>query len=107
VLWCVPTALIVAGIFAPAARAVLWIPSLTIMGVACLANARHCGRLHCHITGPVFLLGAIASVLDALAVVSIDWKLVIAGTAIGTLVAYALERTRGKYVEASVPSAAD
>jgi hypothetical protein len=107
VLWCLPTALILVGIFVPAARAALWIPSFTIMGVACLVNARGCGRLHCHITGPVFLLGAIASVLDALAVVSIDWKLVIAATAIGTVIAYALEWTRGKYIETSVPSSGE
>lgn len=53
VLWCVPAALILAGILWPAARGALWIPSFTIMGVAYLVNARGCGRLHCHITGMI------------------------------------------------------
>ena len=30
------------------------------MGAACLANARRCGRTHCHLTGPFFLVMATA-----------------------------------------------
>jgi len=32
------------------------------MGGACLVNAVRCGRLHCYVTGPFFLLGAIGLV---------------------------------------------
>jgi len=51
-IWCVPAALIVVGAAWPVARTALWIPSFLVMGVACLLNARRCGRLHCHLTGP-------------------------------------------------------
>lgn len=37
----------------------LWIPAFLVMGGGCLANAARCGRLHCYIMGPLFLLAAI------------------------------------------------
>jgi hypothetical protein len=98
-LWCIPTVAIFAGALVPAARAALWIPAFTVMGVACLVNARGCGRLHCYVTGPLFLLAALASALDAFAVVRIDWKTIFFVVALGTVLAYALERARGKYIE--------
>jgi len=33
------------------------------MGVGCLVNVSRCGRLHCYITGPVFLLAGEFSLL--------------------------------------------
>ena len=33
------------------------------MGLACLANARRCNRVHCRFTGPFFLLMALFVVL--------------------------------------------
>src|SRR5207247_6076405 len=32
-------------------------------GVACVVNAAHCGRVHCYVTGPLYLLAAIATLL--------------------------------------------
>ena len=104
-VWCLPTVLIVAGIFLPVARSALWIPSFTVMGVACLANARRCRRLHCHLTGPLFLLAAIVTVLDALAITGVGWKLSIGVTGLGTGFAYGLEWVLGKYVKVPPPSA--
>lgn len=40
-----------------------WSVSLAVMGMACLVNARGCGRMHCFFTGPFFLLMAVASLL--------------------------------------------
>jgi hypothetical protein len=57
-VWCVPSLLILLGIVWSDARTWLWIPSFTVMGAACLINARRCGRLHCHLTGPLFVFGA-------------------------------------------------
>jgi hypothetical protein len=31
------------------------------MGVACLLNAFRCGRIHCYLTGPFFILSAVTS----------------------------------------------
>lgn len=104
-LWGVPTALILAGVSLPASRGVLWIPSFSVMSIACLVNARRCGRLHCHLTGPLFLLVAIASTLDVFAVLRVDWRLALGAVVIGTMMAYGVESVRGKYVKAMVPSA--
>jgi hypothetical protein len=102
-LWCVPTAVVIAGLFLPSARAMLWIPSFAIMGIACLVNARGCGRVHCHVTGPLFLLAALATGLDAFGVVSIGPTIIFVGTALGTLFAYSLEWLLGKYAATSAP----
>lgn len=101
VLWCVPTALVLVGAAVPALRAALWIPSFAVMGFSCLVNARGCGRLHCFVTGPVFLIASLATALDALDILAISWKAVFVGAAVGTLLAYGLEWLRGKYVATS------
>lgn len=103
-LWCVPTLLIVIGAFLPNVRGLLWIPSFSVMGVACIVNARGCGRLHCYVTGPVFLVGALASALDAFGMAAVAWWLVLVAVAIGTLLGYSLEWIRGKYIETSSPT---
>lgn len=70
VLWCIPTLLVLVGALVPPVRAVLWVPSFAIMGVACLVNARGCGRLHCFVTGPLFLLAGLATAFDPFAIMS-------------------------------------
>ncbi|MGH9605776.1 MAG: hypothetical protein ACRD3N_08750 [Terracidiphilus sp.] len=42
----------------------LWIPAFLAMGVACLVNAARCGRVHCYVTGPLFLLAAVYASLS-------------------------------------------
>lgn len=59
VLWRLPLVLIFAGLFWPAGRFWLWIPSFVLSGTACLANAFRCGRVHCYLTGPLYLGGAL------------------------------------------------
>lgn len=103
VLWCIPTALVLLGVLLPTVRALLWIPGFATMGIACLVNARGCGRLHCFVTGPLFLGAAVATALDALAVAAISWQLILVAAAVGTLLAYSLEWLRGKYVGTAVP----
>ena len=46
----------------------IWAALFVWMGAACLVNARRCHRLHCYISGPVFLLGAVATGLLAFGV---------------------------------------
>ena len=58
-LWCLPTLAILVGLNWNVARPWLWIPALLVMGIGCVVNARRCARLHCYVTGPIFLLGAI------------------------------------------------
>ena len=98
VIWCAPAALVLLGVFWAVGRAALWIPSFLVMGSARLFNARRCGRLHCLITGPLFLLAALVTLLDALAIVSIGWPWVLIPAAAGTAFGYGLEQIRGVYL---------
>jgi hypothetical protein len=60
IAWGIPTLALVIGIALPSpARAVVWSTALVWMGVACILNALRCGRIHCYLTGPFFLLMAI------------------------------------------------
>ena len=79
-LWGLPIAIIlITGNVASAGwiLTVAWTASLVTMGVACLVNARGCGRTHCYFTGPFFLLMAIMSLLHGLHVVSLGPRLVL------------------------------
>ena len=66
-------------------------------GVSCVANARRCGRLHCHATGPLFLAAALATALDALALVAVPWTAILGVASVGTSLAFGLEWIRGRY----------
>ena len=43
----------------PQLTGILWMSALSWMGIACLRNARQCGRMHCFFSGPYFLLSAV------------------------------------------------
>lgn len=58
-LWRVPWVLVAAGAVWPQARFWLWIPAFLVAGSGCVANARRCGRLHCYVTGPLYLGAAL------------------------------------------------
>ena len=51
--------------------AIVWTIALTWMGAACLINASRCGRTHCYLTGPFFLVMAVLSVLHGFDLVSL------------------------------------
>ncbi len=97
-LWCAPVVLVLVGALFPSVRAALWIPALSVMGAACLYNARRCGRLHCHITGPLFLGGAVATAVDAAGIITIGWAWILIALVAGTALGYGFERVRGPYV---------
>ena len=71
-VWWLPLGIGVAALLfglAPRATAAIWAFLFVWMGAGCVWNAARCGRLHCYISGPVFLLGALAMVLMASGVV--------------------------------------
>lgn len=71
------------------------------MGVGCVVNAVRCGRVHCYITGPFFLVMASVAVLygfGALALGKHGWNLLGAAALVGALVlTYLPERLVGTY----------
>ncbi len=103
-LWGLPVVIIlISGYVADGGWIVTisWTLSLAVMGVACLANARGCGRMHCYFTGPFFLLMAVVSLLHGLQVLSLGprgWSYI--GTTLlvgGSLLCVMPERVWGRY----------
>jgi len=90
-------AAVVGLLVGPVMRALLWAPAFLLMGAACVYNAAHCGRLHCRVTGPLYLLAAVATVLLALGAVPIEWSWIAMGVVVGTVLGYVPEWVRGKY----------
>lgn len=68
-LWWLPTLAIFLGLTWNAARPWLWIPAFLVMGVSCLVNAARCDRVHCYVTGPIFLIAAVYVALAAISLV--------------------------------------
>lgn len=68
--WGLPSLGLVAAIFLDSpTKAILWPAALVWMGIACLANAARCRRMHCYFTGPFFLLMALLSLLHGFEIV--------------------------------------
>jgi hypothetical protein len=44
----------------------VWTAALFTMGTACIASAVRCGRVHCYLTGPFFLVMALVTFLYGL-----------------------------------------
>ncbi len=101
-LWYLPAFALIVGLNWAAARVWLWIPAFLVMGVACLVNAAGCGRLHCFVTGPVYLLAAIYVALAAFGLVPMRpniFLLIVAGI---TICAFVAERPLGTYRNKSI-----
>jgi hypothetical protein len=101
--WGLPTVLLVVGIFVPAPiRTVVWSGSLIWMGVACVANAAHCGRTHCYLTGPFFLAMAAVTVAYGTGMISLGsqgWLWIGTAIAVGTVVLWVIpERLFGRFL---------
>ena len=101
-VWGLPILVIVGGsYFADRPQAVIWSLSLVWMGIACFANARRCGRVHCRFTGPYYLLLLIPVLLHGFGFVSFGayawWvlgALILVG---GKVIWWATEAMWGKY----------
>ncbi len=71
------------------------------MGMAYIVNARHCGRVHCYLTGPFFLLIALAALSYGLGTLHLGgngWTLLGLITVIGPIALWYLpEMFLGRY----------
>jgi hypothetical protein len=93
----VPIVAVIAGARLGRARAWLWIPAFVIMGVACLANAARCGRVHCYFTGPLFLLAALYVSLAETHVVPMHPAMLLDTVVVLAALAYVAEFRLGRY----------
>lgn len=96
-LWGLPGLGLAAGLFWPAARVWLWAPALFVAGIACVINAARCGRVHCYLTGPLFLVAAGATVLRGFGIIEISWAWIGWSVLVGTVLAHVPEWIATKY----------
>lgn len=103
VFWFPAIAIVVSGTpaFGSNWRTGVWTAALGTMGAACIANALRCGRVHCFITGPFFLLMALVSLLYGLGFVPLGrngWNLIGLTILVGAIALCSLtEMLFGKY----------
>jgi hypothetical protein len=88
-IWCIPAAILIATALSNSSyRVVIWPIVLTWMGGACLVNAKRCGRRHCYLTGPFFLVLAVASLLYGLGILHLGprgWQTLAGTLLVGSL----------------------
>ncbi len=103
VYWLPAIAIVVAGVPAISSgwRTVVWTVALATMGMACIVNALRCGRVHCYLTGPFFLLMALIALSYGLGILHLGgngWNLLGLMTLIGAIALWCLpEMFLGKY----------
>jgi len=101
--WLPAIAIVVAGVPAVSNgwRTVVWTVALATMGVACTVNALRCGRVHCYLTGPFFLLMALIALSYGLGLLHLGgkgWNLLSLTILIGAIALGCLpEMLLGKY----------
>lgn len=82
-------------------RTAIWAAALSAIGIACLANAIRCRRVHCYITGPFFLMMAVVTLLYGLGLLPLGgsgWNAIGLTILIGTITLTCLpELLFGKY----------
>jgi len=96
-LWYLPLAVFIVGTFWQKGRVWLWTPTLLVAGISCVINAKRCGRLHCHFTGPLYLLGALTALLSGLGVVAMPCIWILVGIVGGSVLAFVPEWIGRKY----------
>ena len=101
--WGIPIVALIAAIgLDHPPKTLVWLVALAWMGIACLANARRCGRMHCLFTGPFFLIMAVLATLHGFEVVWLGesgWAIL--GPAVlvgGVALTVVPEKLWGKYV---------
>jgi hypothetical protein len=80
------------------ARWWIWTPALTVMAVACLVNAARCRRLHCYLTAPLFLAGAVLATMRGLGAVGPSWNWISGALVLGLAAGCGLECVFGSHV---------
>jgi hypothetical protein len=96
--WGLPLVLIAAALVWPSAWSPLWAVAFLWSGGACLVNARRCGRVHCHVTGPLYLGLGVACALIGLGFLTWSWHIVGTAFAIGTAIAFVPEFAGRRYL---------
>ena len=101
-VWGIPVAAILASGYSGVAVRWVWPAAFTVMAGACLLNAVRCRRLHCYVTGPLFLAAAILASLHGWGIVPLGpdgYQWIANGAFVGALVLGCLpELVFGRYL---------
>ena len=80
-LWGVPIAIIITGsvlngvhVLSLTSAGIMWTIATLWIGIGCVINAWHCGRVHCLIDGVLFPLLSLVGLLNVLGIVSLNWN---------------------------------
>jgi len=80
-LWGAPLAMVITasvlngiGILSLTGAGVLWTLATVWIGIGCVINARHCGRVHCRIDGVLFPVLSLVGVLNVVGIVNFNWN---------------------------------
>ena len=80
-LWCVPVVMVITAsvlngshILSLAGAGVLWTLATAWIGIGCVINARHCGRVHCRIDGVLFPILSLVGLLNVVGILSLNWN---------------------------------
>lgn len=87
-------------VFPASTPAAAWTIAFIWMGAACLLNARRCGRVHCYVSGPILLIGALLAGALVLGVVEpgqYALAVLVAATLLLAALSYGLELVWGRY----------
>jgi len=81
-LWGAPLAMVITAsvlsgihILSLTDAGILWTLATAWIGIGCVINARHCGRVHCRIDGVLFPILSLVGLLNIVGIVSLDWNL--------------------------------
>ena len=96
-LWYIPLAVFILGAHWEKGRVWVWVPALMVAGISCVINAKRCGRFHCCLTGPLYLLGALAVLLSGLGVMALRWNWIFSVILGGSVLAFVPEWIGHKY----------
>ena len=95
-IWGASVIAAIVGALVPSLRGLFWTIGFGAAGVTCVLNAARSRRFHCVFTGPVFLLGALASGAKAAAGLPIGWSVIGGGVAALVILPIAIEVATGK-----------
>ncbi|PCH69443.1 MAG: hypothetical protein COC01_01455 [Bacteroidetes bacterium] len=96
-LWGIPHILIVMGFIVNNYAGIIWGIAFIWAGIGCTINARHCKRVHCYFTGPLYLILGIISLLVYAQVISIEWIYLLIIAIAGTILSFIPEWLGKKY----------
>jgi len=75
--FCIVFAILILAVLSPEPyESYLYVLFFFLVGALCLYNYKNCGRVHCKITGPLFILVGIIAFLKVLEFISISWNLI-------------------------------